>query len=395
MYKTWVRICLLNLMIAASIGALLRFAFVDAVPWMQYRHFQHAHSHLAMLGWVYLILFSSFVLSFLSLAQQKKVYPALFWLTQITVIGMLVSFPFQGYGMYSILFLVAHTLLSYVFTYRFIKDLRQNHDNSLSAVFAITSLALMVLSLFGIWLLGITMATAGKGDTWYYLSVQFFLHFQFNGWFIFGVLSLFFKILEQHSIAIPFTHAKWFFWLLLVSCLLTFSISIAWVTASTFALWINGIGVVIQLIAAYVFVLIIRRIPFKSIFGFWSRVLVSIAIFCFLLKILIQTTLVLPEVAEIAFIIRNFTIVFIHLIFLGIVTLFMLGFSFYKGGLNMQKRSSQWGIGLLLTGFILSELILFSQGTMFWMQLGFMPYHYLTLFGVSALMPVGLLLILI
>lgn len=395
MYKTWVRICLLNLMIAAFIGALLRFAFVEEVPGMQYRYFLHAHSHLAMLGWVYLILFSSFIVSFLSPAQQTKTYPALFWLTQITVIGMLISFPSQGYGMYSIIFLVAHTLLSYVFTYRFIKDLRQNHDNTLSATFAIASLVLMILSLFGVWLLGVTMATTGKGGVWYFLSIQFFLHFQFNGWFIFGVLALFFKILEQNSITIPSILAKRFFWLLLVSCLLTFTISIAWATASALALWINGIGVVLQLIAAYIFVLIIRRVPFKSIFGFWSRVLVNIAVFCFLLKILIQTTLVLPEVAEIAFVIRNFTIVFIHLIFLGIVTLFMLGFSFYKGALNIQQRSTRWGMGLMLTGFILSEVILFTQGAMFWMQLGFMPYHYLTLFGISALMPVGLLLILI
>lgn len=73
----------------------------------------------------------------------------------------------------------------------------------------------------------------------------------------------------------------------------------------------------------------------------------------------------------------------------------MLGFSFYKGVLNLQQRSTQWGIGLLLTGFILSEVILFTQGAMFWMQLGFMPYYYLTLFGVSALMPVGLVLVLV
>lgn len=395
MNKTWVRICLFNLLVAMAIGALLRFAFVEEVPGLEYRNFLHAHSHVAMLGWVYLIFFSGFIQSFHSKEQQKRTYSALFWLTQITVIGMLLSFPLQGYGMYSILFLVAHTLLSYVFTYRFVKDLRQNHDNSLSATFAITSLAFMVLSLFGVWALGLTMATAGKGDVWYYLSIQFFLHFQFNGWFIFGVLALLFNILEQQGVTIPPTRGKWFFRLLLVSCLLTFAISIAWATASTFALWINGIGVVLQLIAAYIFVLIIRMISFNNIFGFWSRILVKIALFSFLLKILIQTTLVLPEVAEVAFVIRNFTIVFIHLIFLGVVTLFMLGFSFHRGGLNIRKRRVYWGIGLFLAGFILSEVMLFTQGAMFWMQVGFMPHYYVTLFGISALMPVGVLLILV
>ncbi len=392
MYKTWVRVSLLNLVVATAIGALLRFAFVREVPWMHYKYFLHAHSHVSMLGWVFLILFSGFVTTFLKKTQQKRTYPTLFWLTQITVIGMLISFPFQGYGMFSILFLVAHTLLSYMFTYRFIRDLRQNHNSSLSAAFAKAALAFMVLSLFGVWLLGFTMATTGKGGIGYYLSIQFFLHFQFNGWFIFGVLALFFKVLEQHSVIVSAARLKYFFWLLFVSCLLTFFISIAWATDSALALWINNLGVVIQLIAAIVFIIMVRKLPLKSIFRFWSRLLIKIAIVCFLLKILIQIALVNPEVAEMAFTIRNLTIVFIHLIFLGIVTLFMLGFSMHQGGFNIGKRSAQWGIVLILTGFILSELILFTQGTLFWMQLGFMPHYYLSLFVVSALMPVGLAL---
>jgi hypothetical protein len=308
---------------------------------------------------------------------------------------MLISFPIQGYAMFSIFFLVAHTLLSYFFTYRFITDLRQNRDNSLSATFAKTALVFMVLSLLGIWLLGYTMITEGKSGPVYYLSIQFFLHFQFNGWFIFGVLGLFFKLLEQNAITVSSLLAKRFFWLLFVSCLLTFFISIAWATGSVTAIWINGLGVIIQLIAAILFIQLVKKVALKSIMGFWSRLLISFALSCFLLKILIQTFLIIPEVAEIAFVIRNYTIVFIHLIFLGIVTLFMVGLNFYKKGLNIQKRSAQWGVALLLAGFILSEFILFSQGTMFWMQLGFMPHYYFSLFVVSALMPVGLVLVLV
>jgi hypothetical protein len=395
MNKIWVRTCLINLIVAASIGALLRFAFVQEVLGLQYRYALHAHSHVAMLGWVYLILFSGLVYSSLSPAQQKSKYPALFWLTQLTVIGMLISFPIQGYGLFSIIFLVGHTLLSYIFTYCFIVDLKKNQDNGLSADFATAALAFMVLSLFGVWFLGYTMATEGKGGTGYYLSIQFFLHFQFNGWFIFGMLALFFKTLEQSSVTLYSLQAKRFFWLLFVACLLTFFISIAWATGNAWAMWINNIGVIIQLIAAFIFLQMLRKLPVRGIYGYWPGLLINIAIFCFLLKILIQTTLIIPEIAEIAFVIRNFTIAFIHLIFLGIVTIFMLGFGFYKGSFNIQKRSTQWGMGLILAGFILSELLLFSQGTMFWMQLGFIPYYYLTLFSVSALIPIGLLLVLI
>ncbi len=395
MYKTWVRTSLLNLILSTSIGALLRFAFVQEVPGLQYKYFLHAHSHVAMLGWVYLILFSGFVLSFLAEEQRKKTYPTLFWLTQASVMGMLISFPLQGYGLFSIIFLVVHTLLSYWFTYKFIHDVQKNKDNSLSTNFAKTALVLMVLSLFGIWLLGYTMATEGKSGSAYYLSIQFFLHFQFNGWFIFGGLALFFKMLEQQAITFSPLRTKQFFWLLFVSCLLTFFISIAWATGSAWAIWINGLGVVIQLFAAIIFVQLVKGVALKNIMGFWPRLLFGFAYACFLLKIGIQVFLIIPEVAEISFVIRNYTIAFIHLIFLGIVTMFILGFNFYKKALNIHKKRAQLGVALLITGLILSELILFSQGTMFWMQLGFMPYYYLSLFAASALMPLGFLLVLL
>ena len=44
---------------------------------------------------------------------------------------------------------------------------------------------------------------------------------------------------------------------------------------------------------------------------------------------------------------------------------------------------------VLLAGFLGSELLLFLQGAMFWGAMGFLPFYYEALFGVSTLMPVG------
>ncbi|MEZ4932236.1 MAG: hypothetical protein R2788_08975, partial [Saprospiraceae bacterium] len=56
--KTWLRIALLNFLLAAIMGALMRFAFVEEVRWMEYRFMVHGHSHTAMLGWIYLALYA-------------------------------------------------------------------------------------------------------------------------------------------------------------------------------------------------------------------------------------------------------------------------------------------------------------------------------------------------
>ena len=120
MIKNWFSIALINFFVAACLGALMRFAFVEEVPWMKFQNVLHAHSHVAMLGWVYLGLYALIVKTFLPDEKQKApFYSWLFWLTQGAVIGMLVTFPRQGYAFGSILFSSLHVIFSYLFFFRF------------------------------------------------------------------------------------------------------------------------------------------------------------------------------------------------------------------------------------------------------------------------------------
>ena len=99
MSKVWIRTALLNFFIAACLGTLLRLAFVVEIPWLKYQYVQHAHSHVAMLGWVYLALYALLIHTFLDRDQQQaKIYHYLFWLSQGSVVGMLCTFPIMGYA---------------------------------------------------------------------------------------------------------------------------------------------------------------------------------------------------------------------------------------------------------------------------------------------------------
>ena len=91
MSKKLVVICLLNFFIAALMGLTLRYFFINTIP-INYRFLTHAHSHVAMLGWVYLMLFTLIVHYFVP-NNKKAVFNNLFWLTEIAVVGMMVSFP--------------------------------------------------------------------------------------------------------------------------------------------------------------------------------------------------------------------------------------------------------------------------------------------------------------
>lgn len=54
--KTWVRICIFNLMIVAVLGSLMRFKIAFEFPFFVQKNLLHSHSHFALFGWISFIL---------------------------------------------------------------------------------------------------------------------------------------------------------------------------------------------------------------------------------------------------------------------------------------------------------------------------------------------------
>jgi hypothetical protein len=392
--QTWMLISLFNFFIAISAGALLRFAFVQEISWLEFRNFLHAHSHVAMLGWVYLALFIFLIKSFLNPTQQKSsIYKILFWSTQLSVWGMLISFPIVGYSALSIFFSSLHVVFSYVFVWRFLKDLKSNSEASTTSIkFIKTALFFMVLSTLALWGMAPIIILELKGSGLYHMAIQFYLHFQFNGWFIFAVLGLFFKFLETHEIKINVTHEKLFYGLLLVSCFLTYALAVTWANPEDYIFWINSLGVALQFIAIIYFIKIILSIKSQliSLSNSWTLTLFRFSFFCFLIKVVIQTAVLIPYIATVAYTVRNFAMGFLHLMLLGMITCFILAFGNQEKMVSVLSKTSKTGLIIFLSGFILSEGLLFFQGLLLWQAIGFIPFYYETIFVFSLLMPLGI-----
>lgn len=200
--KNHIRVALGYFILAAILGVVLRSFYSFEIP-VNYKFIVHTHSHIALLGWVYLGLTTLLYKLYLSKQGLNEKYRRIFWFTQLTLVGMLLSFPFQGYALFSIIFSTLFLFASYWFTWFFIKNVPSQFRQTNSYTCVKVALYYMVLSSLGPWALGAIMNTLGAESIWYRLSIYFYLHFQYNGWMILALMGLFLYALEEHRIKLP------------------------------------------------------------------------------------------------------------------------------------------------------------------------------------------------
>ena len=303
---------------------------------------------------------------------------------------MACSFPVQGYGLLSIILVTLYIFLSYLFIFLVVKDLRKK-EWDYSVPFLKASLFFLFLSSLGTWALAVMMASAMKGTVVYYGAIQFYLHFQFNGWLIFGILALFLKLLVRWKVQVNMMQVKMFFRLMVLSTLLTFALAITWSTPIDIIFWMNSAGVLIQLAALVYFINFSKKLSseLERHMSKEARLLFYMAAISFILKIGIQTFVCIPAFAVISYTIRNFIVGFIHLLLLGCISMFLIGLMQHLLG---KKKKISPGISIFIIGIVLSEFLLFLQGLMLWFSLGFIPNYYHWLLAASILLLTGLML---
>jgi len=389
--QNWMRWAFGFFFLAVCLGLVMRSYHVVEIPYFEYRNILHTHSHLALLGWGYLMLVGGMVFGLVKEKDQLKDYKWLFLGTVIALLGMLFSFPFQGYGPISISFSTLHMLLSYGFAYKLLKVIRYSEKTPATRLIRL-AIWFMVISTFGLWSLGPVSATLGRMHELYFMTIQWFLHFQLNGWFVLGVLGLILLYFEENGFQINFPAYQE--WILVISVIMTFMLAVTWAEPQPLTFQINSVAVIIQLVA-YFWIL-------KSVFGLVktdqvqgiAKLLLLLALVSLVAKVILQGLLVFPSIAVISYSIRMYVIGFLHLVLLGAMTMGISAMAMAKGWIN-EFPISRLGWILLIAGFVITEGLLFLQGTLIWLKMGFLPEYNFWLFLASCLFPLSLAMVLV
>lgn len=217
--NAWIRAAIFNLLIVAFIGLILRYKIVYSLPFIDQKHLLHAHSHFAFTGWVTQILMTLIVYS-LSKQNNNNLflkYRVLLIANLVSAFGMLFSFAVQGYSFISISFSTLSIMVSWVFAIQIWKEINNLSTKNISAHWFKIAVLLNAISSIGAFALAFMMANKIIHQNWYLLSVYFFLHFQYNGWFFFACMGLIMNkiyVLETDT-----NKMKTIFWIFAISCI--------------------------------------------------------------------------------------------------------------------------------------------------------------------------------
>ncbi len=384
--QNWIRWAFGFFFLAVCLGLVMRSFHVVEIPYFEYRNILHTHSHLALLGWGHLMLVGGMVFGLVKEKDQLKDYRLLFLGTILALLGMLFSFPFQGYGAISISFSTLHVLLSYGFAYKLLHVIR-SHEKTPATRLIRLAIWFMMISTFGLWSLGPVSATLGRMHELYFMTIQWFLHFQLNGWFVLGVLGLILLFFEEKGFQI--TLPAYQEWVLSISVFMTFMLTVTWAAPQPIFFQLNGLAVLIQLIA-YFWILksVFSLVKTGKLKGF-ARLLLLLALASLVAKAILQGLLVFPSIAVISYSIRMYVIGFLHLVLLGAMTMGVSAVAIARGWIDEQPIS-RLGWILLISGFVITEILLFLQGTLIWLKMGFLPEYNFWLFLASCLFPLSL-----
>ncbi len=338
------------LLITTLLGGVLRFLAVWPVAGIEYGHLLHTHSHLGFLGWVFNAFLALAVMRFVPVAQAR-VFRRLFLVLQVAVLGMMVSYPFQGYGALSIAFSTLHMGASAVFAW---KLWFRNTAAPVARGHLRLALVFLVLSGLGPLALG-PLAASGLRDTpAYSLSITFYLHGQYNGWFVFFLQAVLFQEMARNRLLADARAARHALPWLGVGAVLTLAQSTLWLQPP---LWIHAVAAVGGGVQVMGCVWLVRAVRGAGVlFAGPARVLMSVALAALLTKHALQAVAAAPAFVGLANH-RFVVIAFLHLVFLGVVAPALFAWGLRLGWLR-DGRALRLGSSVFLIGGLATEILL-------------------------------------
>lgn len=390
--KYWLKFSLINLLLVAALGVLMRYKIGFEFPYFSQKNIQHAHSHFAFVGWIthtLYVLMINFIQSKISIGYHKQ-YKTLLITNLLCAYGMLISFAVQGYSFLSIAFSTLTIVIACFFTFYFFKDLKKlESDNPCTAWFK-SALWFNIISSIGTFYLAYMMASKDFNENWYLAAIYFFLHFQYNGFFIFTCMGL---VHDKIQKALPsYKHDAIIFKLFFISFIPAYFLSTLWANLPVWLYIIVVIAAFVQVIAWIKFIGKIRNslssLTYLTKFTQYLFIFVAAA---FSIKLVLQLGSTIPVISNLAFGFRPIVIAYLHLVLLAVISVFLLSYMHSIKMIRVNKLSVA-ALVLFVAGVFLNELVLGIQGVASLSYFS-IPKVNETLFGVSVLLLIALILL--
>ena len=303
---------------------------------------------------------------------------------------MLFSFPISGYKVFSIVLLAVFGITSYVLSFKLLKDL---NGNGIDVKLIKYGIYYYLLSSLATWFLAGVLITQGKTNL-YYNTVYFYLHFLYNGFFVFTLFGLLFKVFKKYDLAINTSYQYQFFIYLNVACIPAYSLSVLWSKVTSMFYVVGFAASILQLISLMFLFKIIKSMYVQIKWNFVSKILLNFGFIAYSLKIVMQIFSSFPYFVEKSLALKPFLIIgYLHLFTLGFMSIMLFFILVEFGKLNLKASFSKIGIVTFLGGVFLTELLLFSQGFLILLRFSIIQHYNLFILIASIFMLVGLVLI--
>ena len=382
----WLKFSVFNFLIVALLGVTMRYKILYSMPFLDQKHLQEAHSHFAFYGWITNVIYV-LILNYMHKINAQidlKKYEKLIVVNLIASFTMLGAFLYGGYFWASIAGSTVALLCSFVFFFFFVRDAKKIQD--FSKLWFLAGLFFAVISSVGVFNLGYMMMSKTATQDLYLASEYYYLHFQYNGFFIFSCIGFLLFSMKQAGSGISEKQNKLIFWLLFIGCVIGYGLSVLWMKMPVSIFAVIVVATIMQTIGAVLLFVFIKK-NWTNLVLKWSsmhRFVLLYAGFAFAVKIALQLGSTIPALNQFAFGFRNVVIAYLHLVLLMCIATFLINQILATHYFTITNKLLM-GFKLLLLGIFLNELILGLMGV-FSIKYISIPFANEMLLGVSLLM---------
>lgn len=359
----WINLSILNLCVLAAFGLLIRSKMVFDMPFIDYNRLVETHGHFAFMGWATFTLLTLMIYELPGELYYKKIYQFMLMLFFLCSWAILFTSPFESCKSISEYISFFYILLTYVFSWIFIRDILKINASGTVKLLSISSLLSLVLSSVGIIMSTYLFAVKSLNAILYRDAMFGYLHMQYNGFFTLAVFALIYNKIIQNTTHPSRRTIHGFAVMLSLSIIPSMFLTFLWHQTNLLLHILSATGFILLLLSLILFFISAPLLlhEFRMITPA-IRYMAVLSISAFIIKVFLQSLTFFSSVNVLVFGNRPMIMGFLHLVFLGFITLFLITYFAQKKLLNIRHKFTRFACALFTLAILFNEILLVLQG---------------------------------